>query len=1156
MTTSTADDASSGTAFMEEVDELVRHWLDVAASRRDDRAARRLAALLKDPDGLDFTVAFVDRVIRPEDARVAAASLRELAARPPRFLSWHLRVALRLAGSLGPIAPGAVMFVVRAALRSMVGHLLVDATDARLGRAVGRIRSPGTRLNFNLLGEAVLGEREAERRLEGARLLLTRPDVDYVSIKVSATVPPFSAWAFDEAVGHITERLLPLYRLAASAPTPKFINLDMEEYRDLDLTVAVFMAVLDRTELADLEAGVVLQAYLPDAMSAMRHLQAWAADRRARGGACIKVRLVKGANLPMERVEASLHGWSLATWASKQGTDANYKRVLRWAMTPERLANVRLGVAGHNLFDVAYTWVLAGRREVRDRIEFEMLLGMAAGQAAAVRETVGGLLLYTPVVHPDEFDVAIAYLVRRLEEGASSDNFMSAVFELHDDTSLFERERSRFLASLSDLDGEDPEFVPSVNRVQDRRAQHPTVPDGFDNTPDTDPSVPGNRTWARKIIGRVATSTLGAELVDAHTVTDASVLERILGAVAESGWGARTGAARAAVLRRAAVELERRRADLLEVMAAECGKTLDQSDPEVSEAIDFANYYATLAEELDQVDGARHVPVKLTVVAPPWNFPVAIPAGSTLAALAAGSGVVIKPATQARRTGSMMVQALWDAGVPTDALALVHVDEGDLGRSLIADPRIDRLVLTGAFETATLFRSFRPDLALLGETSGKNAIVVTPSADLDLAVKDIVASAFGHAGQKCSAASLCILVGSVARSRRFRRQLVDATASLKVGWPSDPTSQMGPLIEPVGGKLRRALTELAPGETWLVQPRQLDETGRLWSPGVKSGVARGSEYHLTEYFGPVLGLMTAEDLTEAIEMQNQVDYGLTAGLHSLDGDEISLWLDRAQAGNLYVNRGITGAIVRRQPFGGWKRSAVGAGTKAGGPNYLVGLSDWTSTPATVTAPVTGAVRQLIDLVSPVLGPQQRDFLVRAVGSDAAAWRSEFGVARDVSGLRVEHNVLRYVPVRVWIRSESATPAELVRVVAAGLRAGSELRISVAEALPAVVTEALEHIGWSPFVEDRSAWRAVLAGLSSGRVRLLGGQRVSFAEESSGRPEIAVYAQPVVEAGRVELLTFVQEQAVAVTAHRFGSPTSLVEIASLGARSGRRHVPAP
>ncbi len=291
-------------------------------------------------------------------------------------------------------------------------------------------------------------------------------------------------------------------------------------------------------------------------------------------------------------------------------------------------------------------------------------------------------------------------------------------------------------------------------------------------------------------------------------------------------------------------------------------------------------------------------------------------------------------------------------------------------------------------------------------------------------------------------------------------------------------------------------------------------------------------------------------------MQNQVDYGLTAGLHSLDRDEISLWLDRAQAGNLYVNRGITGAIVRRQPFGGWKRSAVGAGTKAGGPNYLVGLSDWTSAPAIVTAPVPGAVRQLIDLVSTVLIREQRGFLDRSVGSDAAAWQSEFGTARDVSGLRVEQNVLRYVPVPVWVRHEAGTPAELVRVVAAGLQAGSDLRISVAEPLPAVITEALEHIGSAPVVEDRSAWRTALAGLSAGRVRLVGGQRAAFAEDSGGRPEIAVYAQPVVEAGRVELLTFVQEQAIAITAHRFGSPTSPVEIGSLGGRPGRRHVPTP
>ena len=411
-------------------------------------------------------------------------------------------------------------------------------------------------------------------------------------------------------------------------------------------------------------------------------------------------------------------------------------------------------------------------------------------------------------------------------------------------------------------------------------------------------------------------------------------------------WGALSGAERAAILHRAGDVLEARRADLLEVMASETGKTIDQGDPEVSEAVDFAHYYAEAARKLDDVDGATFVPAKLTVVTPPWNFPVAIPAGSTLAALAAGSAVVIKPAKQARRSGAVMIEALWEAGVPRDVLTMVQLGERELGRQLISHPAVDRVILTGGYETAELFRSFRQDLPLLAETSGKNAIIVTPSADLDLAAKDVAYSAFGHAGQKCSAASLVILVGSVAKSKRFHNQLIDAVTSLKVGYPEDPASQMGPIIEPANGKLLNALTTLGEGESWAVEPKKLDGTGKLWSPGVRYGVRRGSYFHLTEFFGPVLGVMTAETLEEAIAIQNQIEYGLTSGLHSLNPAELGLWLDTVQAGNLYVNRGITGAIVQRQPFGGWKKSAVGAGTKAGGPNYLVGLGEWVSKPST------------------------------------------------------------------------------------------------------------------------------------------------------------------------------------------------------------------
>lgn len=1123
---------------------LVNRWLAEATAIPASVAAQRLAGVLSDPMGLEFTTGFVDGVVRPEDTRVAARALARVAPLVPGFLPAPLRGAVRLGGALAPLAPGIVVPIARAVLRRMVGHLIADARDEKLGRTIRTLTGDGVRLNVNLLGEAVLGAAEAQRRLDGTMRLLARDDVDYVSIKVSSIVGPHSAWGFDEAVEVILDRLRPLYRLAAASPTPKFINLDMEEYRDLDLTMAVFTRLLDEPEFTGLEAGIVLQAYLPDAFAAMMRLQEWAAARRARGGAGIKVRLVKGANLSMERVDAEIHDWPLATWSTKQQSDTHYKRILDWALTPERTANVRLGIAGHNLFDIAHSWLLATERGVTDGVECEMLLGMAESLAEVVRRDVGSLLLYTPVVHPREFDVAIAYLIRRLEEGASSDNFMSALFELDSNPALLRRETERFLASLREVD----DTVPSPNRVQDRTAPPaPATPDGFANTPDTDPAVGANRTWGRGILSRVPSSRLGIATADAAVLTVPAAVDATLarGRAAAAGWQALGAAERARILHRAGEMLEARRADLLEVMASEAGKTLDQGDPEVSEAIDFAHYYAERGLDLESVEGARFTPVDLTLVTPPWNFPVAIPAGSTLAALASGSAVVIKPARQTRRSGSVMVEALWEAGVPKDVLQLVQLADSSLGERLVASPTVDQVILTGGYETAALFRGFRHDLRLLGETSGKNAIIVTPSADLDLAVKDVVSSAFGHAGQKCSAASVVILVGSVARSRRFRTQLVDAVRSLRVALPTDPTAQVGPVIAPPSGKLAEALTWLGEGESWLVEPKPLPGDGRLWTPGVRDGVRRGSEYHLTEYFGPILGIMTAGTLDEAIEIQNQVDYGLTAGLHSLDAAEVRRWLATVQAGNLYVNRGITGAIVQRQPFGGWKKSVVGAGFKAGGPNYLAGLGRWTDEPTTDSAPgaaVSGAgspTDRLVAAAGAVLDTNERGWLAQAVASDAAAWAEEFGALRDRSGLACERNVFRYLPAEVDIRAEAGTPlVQIVRVAAAAVRAGGPVRVSVAEQLPHAIAEALLERGADLVVEDATTAHARLASQPRPRVRLLGAPASALDRAANGRPDIAVFDGDVTRSGRIELLPFLHEQAVSITAHRFGTPSSL------------------
>jgi len=1213
---------------------LAQRWVGEAAEVHADPAAQRLAGVLKDPHGLPFTLGFVDGVMRPEALGAAAANLQRIAPLVPEFLPWYLRAAVRTGGAVAPVLPSHVVPIARRVLREMVGHLIVDARPEKLGPALAKIREGGARLNLNLLGEAVLGEHEALRRLEGIHDLIRRDDVDYVSVKVSAIASHISMWAFDETVDLVVERLLPLY-LTASATTT-FINLDMEEYRDLDLTIAVFTRLLEDPRLRGLEAGIVLQAYLPDALPALQQLTAWAQQRVDAGGARIKVRLVKGANLAMERVDAVMHGWELATHASKLDSDASYLRCLDEALRPEHTRAVRVGVAGHNLFDIAYAWLLAGERGVRADVEFEMLLGMAQGQVEAVTREVGHVLLYVPVVRPDEFDVAISYLVRRLEENASSDNFLSAAFDLASDPTLFARERDRFLASLDRA--ADPALPVGPNRRQDRTAGHgpgeaaadgraarrlvraagpaddgltqavlgiarttrddddAVVADGagslfgpefvetavyaaresdarfagapgFANAPDSDPALPANRAWATEILAHVETSTAGDATITAARIVDEELLEQTVQRVrtAAAGWGAKPAAERAGVLQATARALEERRGELIDVAASETGKVFAEADVEDSEAVDFANYYAATAKELDRVAGAVFTPARLTVVTPPWNFPIAIPAGGVLAALAAGSGVVFKPAPQARRCAAVVAEALWqaldDAGVPRDVLALVDIDEGGLGRQLIAHPDVDRVILTGSWETAALFRSWRPELPLLAETSGKNAMIIMPSADLDLAASDLVKSAFGHAGQKCSAASLAILVGPVGRSERFARQLIDATRSLRVGVPSDPRSEVGPVIEAPRGKLAWALTTLEEGEQWLVEPERIADAppeyaDRLWRPGIRVGVRPGSRTHLEEFFGPMLGIMHAHSLAEAIELQNAVAYGLTAGLYTQNPADLQLWLDGVQAGNLYVNRGITGAIVQRQPFGGWKRSSVGAGTKAGGPNYLIGLGSWR--PSSGGAPsstlhlrgLDSRITDLIEAAQPTLDYEAFEWLRRGALSDAVAWDREFGRVQDVSQLKIERNLFRYRPVdHVAVRAtRDATWQSILRVVVAGVRAGGRFDLSVPGPVPAAVRRELGDLGVPVWVETDDEWIGRIVAFTGTdaaervpRARLVGAVesvralQTALAEASGGDPDLAVYAGPVTTAGRIELLPFLHEQSVTITAHRFGNP---------------------
>jgi RHH-type proline utilization regulon transcriptional repressor/proline dehydrogenase/delta 1-pyrroline-5-carboxylate dehydrogenase len=959
------------------------------------------------------------------------------------------RLALAVGGRVAPLAPRPVMALVNRRLRREAEGVILPADDPTLARRLATRRRAGYGQNVNPLGEAVLGEEEAARRLAIVLRTIRRPDVDYVSVKITAIYSQVDPLAFDHSVEVISDRLRTLYRAGRESGT--FVNLDMEAYDDLHLTVAAFRRVLDEPEFADLDAGIVLQAYLPDSTPVLADLAAW--------GHPIKVRIVKGANLAMERVEAEVRGWPQAPFTTKAEVDASFKHLLDLALA----SDLRVGVASHNLFDLAWAMVRADEERATDRVELEMLEGMAPAQAEAVRARAGSLLLYVPVVDPDDFQAAIAYLVRRLDENAAPDNFLHHLFSMAPGSPAWHDQQARFEQAVRDRDHVDTGSRRRQDRTTEVRRFDPDEP--FANEPDTDFTSAANRAWVADHVARwrgsPARPRAGLAAVDAT----------VAGLRPWSDW---PEPERRRVLHRVAEVLAARRGEAIAAMVHDGRKTIAEADPEVSEAIDFATWYARRGAEVAALaaDGLAFEPYRVTVVASPWNFPLAIPAGGVLASLAAGSAVILKPAPQTEAVGAFLVDCCHEAGVPEDALAFLPVPEDEVGRHLITHPGVEGVILTGSWDTAQTFLAWSPTMRLHAETSGKNALVITGTADLDAAIADLVHSAFGHSGQKCSAASLALVDAAVYDDARFRHRLGDAVRSLRFGPTTDPATRVGPLIGPPDGPLARALSQLDEGEEWLVAP-----DGER--PAVRLGVRPGSWFHHTECFGPVLGVVRVDDLDHAIEVQNAVDFGLTGGIHSLDPAEIDHWLDRVEVGNAYVNRPTTGAIVGRQPFGGWKRSSVGPTAKAGGPDYVLTLGRWRS----------------------------------ADGPSPTRASATFSPPADVelAGLRAESNVLRYRPLpKVVLRVDDTV---------------GEDEVAVAELAAATVGTPVEVVAGDDVPLD---------GVT--KLRLLGVPSPTLAA-AAHRAGVVVDDNPVVDHGRIELRRWVREQSVARTRHRYGTVTT-------------------
>jgi proline dehydrogenase len=844
------------------------------------REQNMYATMVEKPSDKKFLVKMLDESSQIRDNRKLAKRIKTLIDEygVPEFLSPRDRMLFKMYQSFGyhfyPIA----IPIIKHRLRTDTSRVILDAARPALTKHLAERNHEDIGQNVNLLGEVVLGNEEADRRYQNTIEALKQPDINYISVKISGIYAQTHALNYEESFPELVRRMSELYQTAIDYPyvdekgnkRPKFVNLDMEEYKDFDLTIRVFKATLSKPEFLHYSAGIVVQAYLYDAWDFQSDLLAFAKERCSRGGAPIKMRIVKGCNLDMETVTSSLHGWPTPVRPRKVEVDANYLHIIERGLLPENSKYLHIGMASHNLYTISYAYLLTQKYQTpKDTFCFEMLEGMADHVWRAQSQLGNHVILYAPVVHDEQFLYAVSYLVRRMDENTAPDNFLTHSFNLK----------------------------------------------------------PGTETW----------------------------------------------------------EFLRKQ---------------------------FEEAYALK-------DHLSHTPTR----------------------------------TQILRA--------------------------------------------------------KPRTPLSAETGGKNVIIITASADMDHGIMCACHSAFGNAGQKCSACSLLLVERSVYNRPDFREKLRDCATSLKVGGVWNAGNIVGPMITNHNEKLLKAIEKLEPGEEWLVRPHFVDKNHYILAPTVKLGVRPENYSFRTELFGPMLSVAPFDTLDEAINLVNGLDYGLTSGIQTLDENERRKWRDSIMAGNLYINRGITGAIVNRQPFGGMKLSAFGPGIKAGGPNYCQQFTVITDKPGSTT---------------------KYDISYRR------AWVTEFSRPRDWNKCSGEQNVFRYLPLTGGMALrffKGDTDEQAVMVATAAQICGTPLTVSfdASDKRPKLV-ERLQRLGASVKTESLDAFIESMPGYE--RIRTCSPDIPEAMYRRAAETNKFIATEVPVKDGRVELIHYLKEQSIAFEYHRYGS----------------------
>ncbi|MCT7992085.1 L-glutamate gamma-semialdehyde dehydrogenase [Laspinema olomoucense] len=831
-------------------------------------------------------------------------------------------------------------------------------------KTIERLRKDKMAFTMDLLGEAVITEPEAQSYLERYLDLMTQltdvakkwskvPQIDeadgetipqvQVSVKLTAFYSQFDPIDAEGSEARVIDRIRTLLRHAKTVGAA--VHFDMEQYHYKDLTLSILKRLLMEEEFRTrTDIGVTLQAYLRDSKQDLQGLIDWAKER----GNPVTVRLVKGAYWDQETIKAIQKHWPQPVYNDKAATDVNFEQMTELLLENHEYLYAAIG--SHNVRSQAHAIAIAQTLNIpRRRFEMQVLYGMGDKLAKALVQQGYRVRVYCPY---GDLLPGMAYLIRRLLENTANSSFVRQSQEDRPIESLIGPPQTNGDEAIAIHNKALPNAAPDRDyaKTKEREEAAAALASVRQQLGKTYlPLINGDRVNAPNIVNSVNPSN-PSEVIGKIGLMSVEQADQAIAAAksALTQWRTTPAGDRANLLRKAGELMEQRRHELSAWMVLEVGKPLRECDAEISEGIDFCRYYADEMERLNsgvnydvagETNRYHYQPRGITVVISPWNFPFAIPVGMTVASLVAGNCTLLKPAEVSSVIAAKFAEILVEAGIPAGVFQYIPCKGSSVGSHLVKHPDVNTIVFTGSQEVgcqiyaeAAILQPGQKHLKkVIAEMGGKNAVIVDESADLDPAVAGVVQSAFGYSGQKCSACSRVIVLEPVYET--FVNRLVEATRSLNVGVAEEPSTQVGPVIDANARDRIQGYIAKGKSEAELVLEMAVPQTGYFIGPTIFSNVKPDAAIAQEEIFGPVLSVIRAKDFDEALAIANGTNFALTGGLYSRTPSHIERAYAEFEVGNLYINRGITGAIVARQPFGGFKLSGVGS--KAGGPDYLL-----------------------------------------------------------------------------------------------------------------------------------------------------------------------------------------------------------------------------